>query len=78
MKHARLETSPRLQRVARLLEGGREYSTAEIVSHAQVCAVNSAIAELRENGLDIACRRQGNLWFYRLNPPIHHPAGETA
>lgn len=67
MKHASLETSARLQRVARLLEGGREYSTAEIVQHAEVCAVNSAIAELRENGLDIACRRQGDLWLYRLN-----------
>jgi len=67
MKHARLATSERLQRVARLLEGGREYSTAEIVQYANVCAVNSAIAELRENGLDIACRRQGDLWFYRLN-----------
>lgn len=76
MKHARLETSSRLQRVARLLEGGREYSTAEIVAHASVCAVNSAIAELRENGLDIICRRQGDLWLYRLNTP--HPTGETA
>ncbi len=69
MKHACLKTSARLQRVARLLEGGLEYTTAEIVAHANVCAVNSAIAELRENGLAITCRRQGDLWFYRLNPP---------
>lgn len=75
MEYARLATSPRLQRVARLLEGGREYSTAEIVGGAGVCAVNSAIAELRANGLDIACRRQGDLWFYRLNP---QPTGDTA
>lgn len=74
MHHARLEASPRLQRVAQLLAGGREYSTAEIVAYANVCAVNSAVAELRENGLDIACRRQGDLWLYRLN----QPTGETA
>lgn len=73
MKHARLETSPRLQRVARLLAGGREYTTAEIVRFANVCAVNSAIAELRENGLAIACRRQGDLWFYRLSAPPTSP-----
>jgi len=80
MKHARLENSPRLQRVAWLLAAGHEYSTAEIVAYAKVCAVNSAVAELRANGLPIACRRQGDLWFYRLNLPTsnHHPEGESA
>ena len=75
MKHARLQTSDRLQRVARLLEGGREYSTSEIVQYANVCAVNSAIAELRANGFDIACRRQGDVWFYRLQT---QPTVETS
>lgn len=76
MHHARIDASPRLQRVIRLLASGREYSTAEIVAYANVCAVNSAVAELRENGLDIACRRQGGLWLYRLNTP--QPTGEPA
>lgn len=78
MHYARIEASPRLQRVAALLADGSERSTLDIAASAKVCAVNSAIAELRANGLDIACRRQGNLWLYCLNPPIHHPAGEAA
>ena len=66
MKAARLETSPRLQRVAALLADGREYSTLDIVIGASVCAVNSCIAELRANGYAIACRRVGDVWYYRL------------
>lgn len=76
MNFARIDASPRLQRVAQLLGDGREYSTLQIVSGAGVCAVNSAIAELRANGLDIACRRDGDLWLYRLTTP--QPTGETA
>jgi uncharacterized protein YerC len=66
VKAARLETSPRLQRVATLLADGREYSTLDIVIGASVCAVNSCIAELRANGYAIACRRVGDVWFYRM------------
>ena len=47
---ARLTQSPRLQRVADLLADGREHTTMEIVQAAQVCAVNSIVAELRANG----------------------------
>jgi hypothetical protein len=65
MKSAHLETSERLQRVDQLLADGREYSTLDIVYGAQVCAVNSIIAELRDNGRNIRCRREGNLWFYK-------------
>jgi hypothetical protein len=64
MKAANLSTSPRLQRVAGLLEDGLEHSTMEIVQAAQVCAVNSIIAELRANGLVILCRRCGDIWVY--------------
>jgi len=66
MKAARLETSQRLQRVAALLADGREYSTLDIVIGASVCAVNSCIAELRANGCAIACRRVGDVWYYRM------------
>lgn len=65
MKSARLDSSERLQRVDQLLADGLEYSTLDIVYGAQVCAVNSIIAELRDNGRDIRCRREGNLWFYK-------------
>jgi biotin operon repressor len=66
MRAARLENSARLQRVAALLSDGREYSTLDIVIGASVCAVNSCIAELRENGFRIACRRVGDVWYYRM------------
>ncbi|MCX8016637.1 MAG: hypothetical protein N2690_01850 [Rhodocyclaceae bacterium] len=57
MRAARLERSARLQRVAELLADGRWYSTLDIIVGAGVCAVNSCIAELRQNGIPIECRR---------------------
>jgi hypothetical protein len=66
MKAAKLETSDRLRRVARVLADGCEHTTYEIVHAAQVCAVNSIIAELRANGLRIACARRADRWYYRL------------
>lgn len=68
MNAATLEKSDRLRRVAAVLADGRERSTLDIIAYARVCAVNSCIAELRANGLNIACRRQGDVWFYRLEP----------
>ena len=47
LKAAKLENSDRLRRVHDLLQRGGEFSTMEIVQQAQVCAVNSIIAELR-------------------------------
>ena len=72
MNAARLDRSARLQRVCALLADGREYSTLEIVQRARVCAVNSIVAELRDNGLSIDCRQVhppegGRLWLYRLS-----------
>ena len=67
-KHpARLENSPRLQRVHDLLADGREYSTMEIVLLANVCAVNSIADELRHpvNDVDIRCRQEGKVFFYK-------------
>ena len=66
MRAARIATSPRLQRVAALLADGRTYTTLDIVQGAGVCAVNSAIAELRCNGYQIDCTRCGDVWSYRL------------
>jgi len=53
---ATLEGSKRLQRVAYMLSDYREYTTRQIVKQADVCAVNTIVQELRENGLNIACR----------------------
>ena len=70
MNAARLDTSPRLQRVLDYLSDRREHTTRDIVIGAQVCAVNSCIAELRMNGFDITCRQDmvegRRYWHYRL------------
>jgi len=67
MHAARLEASARLQRVLALLEDGQWHSTLDIVMAAQVCAVNSCVAELRANGFRVDCRRVGRERFeYRL------------
>ena len=68
MHAARIDSSPRLQRVAALLADGRPHSTLDIVLGAEVCAVNSIIAELRVNGLRIRCHREGDTWWYQLEP----------
>jgi biotin operon repressor len=67
MHAASIDKSDRLARVYKLLSQGGEFSTLDIVIGAQVCAVNSIIAELRQNGFDIDCQRRGDKWFYRLS-----------
>lgn len=63
MHAARLDHSPRLQRVADLLADGREYTTREISRQADVFAVNSIMAELRANGYDVRCKCLGRGLF---------------
>ena len=66
MNDAKVDRSARLRRVLAVLEDGRGHSTLEIATAARVCAVNSCIAELRANGYEIGCRREGDVWRYRL------------
>lgn len=66
MHAARIEHSDRLRRVYALLRDGRPRTTLDIVREAGVCAVNSIVAELRANGVDVVCQRAGNLWWYWL------------
>ncbi|GAB4209912.1 MAG: hypothetical protein Fur0019_17280 [Tibeticola sp.] len=78
IRAARLDTSPRLQRVADLLSDGRWYFTLDIIVGAGVCAVNSCVAELRANGIAVECRRVGRERFeYRRADIIEteHGAG---
>lgn len=49
-------SSDRLQRVLGVLKDGKPHTTRQIVRRASVCAVNSCVAELRENGAEIDCR----------------------
>ena len=86
MHAARTDRSLRLQRTLRLLEDGAEHSTLDIVARAQVCAVNSAISELRANGHAIDCRQGagpdgGRVWYYRLagrEPSPGRPSGAAS
>ena len=72
---ARIATSDRLRRVHDLLADYNEHSTLEIVATAQVCAVNSIIAELRANGAVIVCTQRRDpesgrrSWYYRMLAP---------
>ncbi len=66
MNAANLTKSDRLQRVFKLLSGGGEFTTLEIIQKAGVCAVNSIISELRQNGFKIDCQRRNDKWFYRM------------
>lgn len=61
--YARIENSDRLRRVLAVLSDGHPHSTLEIIQAAEVCAVNSAIAELRMNGFRIECRQIGRERF---------------
>ena len=70
MHYARLENSPRLQRLLAVLRQGGWYSTRDLVKQAEVMAINSAADELRANGFEITCERRGKYWYYRLQQPV--------
>lgn len=65
MNAAHLTRSLRLQRVRNVLIDGMKHTTRDLIRKAKVCAVNSIIAELRQNGMVIDCQRVGNRWFYQ-------------
>ncbi|MEM7269658.1 MAG: helix-turn-helix domain-containing protein [Pseudomonadota bacterium] len=58
MRAAKLETSERLQRVLAVLRSSERATTRQIMRSAHVCAVNSCVAELRENGFEIECSHE--------------------
>lgn len=68
--HAARLSSPRLQRVLRLLADGKPRSTREIVRGARVMAVNACISELRAHGAEITCTqilvKDQRRFFYRM------------
>lgn len=66
--YATLANSARLQRLLAFLKerGAQGATTLEIVHGAQVCAVNSAAAELRRNGIDVECHAEGRNFRYRI------------
>ena len=68
MNSAQLAKSKRLQRVLSVLSDREPHTTMELIIRANVCAVNSIVSELRDNGLDIRCQRQGDRWSYQWVP----------
>lgn len=69
---ARMENSPRLRRTLQVLSDCEWHSTLNLIQNAAICAVNSAISELRApvNGYQIECKRVSkSVWEYRLREP---------
>lgn len=68
MRHAAsIETSERLQKVLDVLQDRQWHSTLEIMQRTFLCAVGSAISELRANGISVECRCAGHgKYEYRL------------
>jgi len=65
--YAKIEESERLQRVYRLLLDKAWHSTRTIMRMADVCAVNTVVAELRANGFTIYTRCLGRgRYEYRM------------
>ena len=70
--YARIEESDRLRRVLQMLGDGRWHGTREIMVDADVCAVNTVMAELRANGFFIETRCVGRgRYEYRLGRHGH-------
>jgi hypothetical protein len=70
MNYARIDRSDRLQRLLVLLADGQWHGTLDIVQRARICAVNSAVAELRANGVPVQCRCAGRgRYEYRADVP---------
>jgi len=54
------------ERILALLDSGREWEMRDIHREVGFCRLNSRVSELRKRGHVIECRREGNLYFYRL------------
>ena len=72
MHYASLKKSNRLQRLYAFLAEGKARTTRQINEMAHVCAVNSAVSELRRNGVPIICKYKGktaqggSIYSYRM------------
>jgi len=73
IRAATIAGSARLSRVYRYLQDGHWHGTREIVRICDVCAVNTIIAELRDNGICIETRCVGQgRYEYRLAVGARH------
>lgn len=63
---ARYENSYRLQRFLELMLDGQKHTTLDIIHATDICAVNSAACELRENGFHLECIQKTRPAIYQL------------
>ncbi len=71
MHSARLDRSPRLQRLLAALKTRDELTSMELLVEARIVGLSAAVSELRANGAIVDCRqttRAGGepVWLYRL------------
>lgn len=72
MHAAKLSRSPRLRRLRDVLEAHPDgLTTLALVQWTGSCAVHSDVAELRQNGVPVACEYQGKrdgrrVYLYRI------------
>ena len=84
MHAARLDRSPRLQRVHACLSDGAEHTTWEIATAGRTVCPATCISELRAQGARIECRRLVGggraeaVYVYRMTRPVPPPEGEAA
>lgn len=65
---ARIESSDRLQKVLDVLMDRQWHGTLDIMTRTSLCAVGSAISELRANGIRVECRcADKGRYEYRLD-----------
>jgi hypothetical protein len=72
IKYANIARSERLQRLAMYLSDYDWHSTRDIIRGANICAVNSAVSELRRNGYTVDTRwattADARVCYYRIDP----------
>ena len=66
MNFADATKSKRLQDVLKVLKDKKRHSTLELIQTTGRCAINSIVAEIRQNGYKVECKREGNAWYYKL------------
>ena len=67
--YARYIKSDRLQRLLKFMLDGAPHTTLEIIKGADICAVNSAVCELRRNGFSCYCISRSKPAIYQLTDP---------
>ena len=81
MHAAKIDDSPRLQKVRDFLRRKGSATTREISNACDVYAVNSIIAELRANGFTVACnpvKGQRGVYSYTLHEAPQMPLFRVA